>query len=173
MSFPWDSLITAVSTLVAGFGGISWTDRRDAARYRERSRQDAYLELMLALDEFRRVLGAPETLDGQALSADSLGAAVGHALAPVQRAYFSVFLTGTPRVQLLAGKAWQAAWDVNDWVNGGGHTTADIGELRELLTALGKAGQEFADAARREEAGRRLALLGNRARPLGTGQRQV
>jgi hypothetical protein len=154
---------------VAGFGGISWQDRRDATRDGKRKRQDAYLELMLALDEFRRVLGAPETFDWKAQSADSLGAAVGHAVPRVQRAYFSVFLTGSPRVQPLAGKAWQVVWDVNDWVSSGGHTTEDAGELKELLTLLARAGQEFADAARREEASRMPPWPGGGRRSLDTG----
>lgn len=154
MAFPWDTLITAASTLIAGFGGISLKDRRDTARVREQVRLDANLEMMLRLDQLERVFSSAETLDPHVLAA-TVGKSAAQAIGSVQRAYFKVFLVASRRVQPTAGKAWRAAWDIHSgWLDSDGRS--DIGKLKELLASLRTASTAFADAVQREEAGRRF-----------------
>lgn len=178
MSFPWGNLITAISTLVAGFGGISLKDWSDARRAREQRRRVAYLELMLSLDRMNRSFSAPHTLGRDALTG-SAKEETAEAVGSVQQAYFSVFLTGAKRVQPLAGKAWQAAWDVQKWFDSADKRSGELQdlvmELEDLLVKLSDASSEFASAARREEAGRLPDPIPGRAGTAevkGTGQQR-
>ena len=151
--FPWSNLITAVSTVTAGLGGIFLKDRLDIKRDRGQRRRDAYAGLMLSLDELTRVIGAPLTV-GSDLFPGSLGHAIAQAVGTVQRAYFAVYLAGSSRVQPVAGKAWQAAWDIHDWggvgVGPGLQQRTAIDELEDLRAKLREAAAAFADAARSE-----------------------
>jgi hypothetical protein len=56
-------VITATSTLIAGWGGISLKDKYDTGRSKQDRRRAAYLELMLRLDDLRRIFGAPQAPD--------------------------------------------------------------------------------------------------------------
>jgi hypothetical protein len=123
---PWATAITAASTLIAGWGGISLKDWHDARRARQDRRRAAYLELMLRLDDLRRIFGAPQTLDERALAAGTIGKSMGQAVGEIQRAYFSVFLVAPRNVQALAGAAWDAAWKIHDWFDSGGRGPADL-----------------------------------------------
>lgn len=98
----------------------------------------AYLELMLRLDDLRRIFGAPQTLDERALAAGTIGRAMGQAVGEIQRAYFSVFLVAPRNVQALAGAAWDAAWEVHDWFDSGGPSPEDLSELRKRLVVFGQ-----------------------------------
>ena len=152
MSFPWATAITAASTLIAGWGGISLKDWHDGRRTREDRRRAAYLELALRLDHLRRLLGAPRTFDARELPA-TIGAAAGQAVGEIQRAYFSVFLMAPRNVQALAGAAWDAAWKINDWFDSAAPGPADVGELSRRLDDLGRKSEAFASAARAAEGG--------------------
>jgi hypothetical protein len=153
VSFPWGTAITAASTLIAGWGGISLKDWHDARRARQDRRRAAYLELMLRLDDLRRIFGAPQTLDERALAAGTVGKAMGQAVGEIQRAYFNVFLVAPRNVQALAGAAWDAAWDIHDWFDSGGPGPADLSELKKRLAAFGQKSEAFAAAARSAEGG--------------------
>ena len=153
MSFPWATAITAALTLIAGWGGISLKDWHDARRARQDRRRAAYLELMLRLDGLRRIFGAPRTLDERALSAGTIGKAMGQAVGEVQRAYFNVFLVAPGNVQALAGAAWDAAWKIHDWFDSGGPGPADLSELEKRVTAFAQKSTAFAAAARVAEGG--------------------
>jgi hypothetical protein len=166
VSFPWETAITAASTLIAGWGGISLKDWRDASRARQDRRRAAYLELMLRLDDLRRIFGAPQTLDERALAAGTIGKAMGQAVGEIQRAYFNVFLMAPQNVQALAGAAWSAAWEIHDWFDSGGPGPADLTELRKRLTAFGQKSMAFASAARAAE-GSNLPVLRSRADSAG------
>jgi hypothetical protein len=149
--FPWGTAITAASTLIAGWGGISLKDWRDTSRARQDRRRAAYLELMLRLDDLRRIFGAPQTLDQRALAAGTIGKAMGQAVGEIQRAYFDVFLVAPRNVQALAGAAWSAAWEIHDWFDSGGSGPTDLTELKKHLTAFGQKSTAFAAAARAAE----------------------
>jgi hypothetical protein len=118
MAIPWDLLITAGSTLVAGvggaLGGAGLAGRQQLQRDRQQRRLDAYSELALRLDELNRTLGAPQTLTESKLTT-TLGSSVGQAVGAVQVAYFAVYLSGSKKLQPLAGEAWQAAWNIQNW----------------------------------------------------------
>jgi len=152
-SFPWSNLITAVSSVAAGLGGIllrDWLDTRREAGQRQR---DAYAALLVSLDELARVIEAPLTPGGE-LKAGTLTQGIAQAVKTVQRSYFAVYIDGSASVQAVAGKACQAAWDIHNWVTTGqreqgGPATGQLEELREKLTAAGTA---FADAVRAETA---------------------
>lgn len=146
-------MITAASTLIAGWGGISLKGWHDASRRRQDRRRAAYLELMLRLDDLRRIFGAPKTLDERALAAGTVGKAMGHAVGEIQRAYFNVFLVAPRNVQALAGAAWDDAWKIHDWLDSGGREPADLSELEKMLTAFGQKSMAFAAAARAAEGG--------------------
>ena len=65
-------------------------------------------------------------------------------------------MTGAPRVQPLAGRAWQAAWDIHDWTDGNrpdlqGCPAIDV--LEDLRGKLRNAAKDFANAVRKETAG--------------------
>lgn len=157
MAFPWDVLITGASTLVAGvggtLGGAGLTGHQQLQRDKQQRRLDAYSELALRLDELSRTIGAPQTLAESAFT-DTFGSAVGQAVGLIQVAYFAVYLSGSKDVQPLAGKAWQAAWDIQNWCTQGDAPTqggmSAIDQLEELRRKLGAASQQFADAARKE-----------------------
>lgn len=153
MSFPWGTAITAASTLIAGWGGISLKDWHDARRARQDRRRAAYLELMLCLDDLKRIFGAPRTLDERALAAGTIGKAAGQAVGEIQRAYFKVFQVAPRNVQALAGAAWDAAWKIHDWLDSSDPGSADLSELKELLAAFGQKSNAFADAVRAAEGG--------------------
>jgi len=153
VSFPWGTAIVAASTLIAGWGVISLKDCRDATLARQDRRRAAYLELMLRLDDLRRIFAAPQTLDEQALAAGTIVRAMGQAVGEIQRAYFNVFLVAPQNVQGLAGAAWSAAWEIHDWFDSGGSGPADLTELRKRLTAFGLRNAAFAAAARAAEGG--------------------
>jgi len=151
--FPWSTLITAVSTLAAGLGGIWLKDRFDARSDRGQRRRDAYAGLLLSLDELNRTIGAPGTVE---TFTGTLSQAISTGVANVQRTYFAVYLAGSPRVQPLAGKAWEAAWNIHEWSVIGspdpkGRTA--IEQLEDLRGKLREAAEVFADAARKETAG--------------------
>jgi hypothetical protein len=152
VSFPWETLITAAATLIAGWGGISLKDRLAARRARQDRRRAAYLELMLRLDDLRRIFGAPHTVDEGAF-AGTIGKAAGQAAREIQRAYFSVFLVAPRDVQALAGAAWDNAWKIHDWLDSGDPRPADLNELKNLLVAFRAASMTFATAARTAEGG--------------------
>lgn len=149
MSVPWTALITAGSTLVAGFGGMSLKERYDFRRDKDRQRREAYGALMLSLDELRRIFGAPATLDESA-HRSTLGTLTGQAVASIQKTYFTVYLTGSRQVQPTAGEAWQAAWDIHNWFE---CSPADESgaELSKLLENLRAASTAFANAVRKEQ----------------------
>jgi hypothetical protein len=153
VSFPWGIAITAASTLIAGWGGISLKDWHDARRARQDRRRAAYLEFMLRLDDLRRLFGAPRTLDEQALSSRTIGKAMGQAVGEIQRAYFNVFLVAPRNVQVLAGAAWDAAWKIHDWFDSGGPSPADLSELEKRVTEFGQKSTAFAAVARAAEGG--------------------
>jgi hypothetical protein len=160
MAFPWDVLITGVSTLVAGvggaLGGAGLAGHQQHQRDNQQRRLDAYSELALRLDELSRTIGAPQTLAESAFTG-TFGDAVGQAVGSIQVAYFAVYLSGSKAVQPLAGKAWQAAWDIQNWCTQGdaarqGDMSAKpaLDQLEELRGKLRAASQQFADAARKE-----------------------
>jgi hypothetical protein len=153
VSFPWATAITAASTLIAGWGGISLKDWHDARRPRQDRRRAAYLELMLRFDDLRRIFGAPQTLDEQALAAGTIGKSMGQAVGEIQRTYFSVFLVAPRNVQALAGAAWDAAWKTHDWFDSVGQGPADLSELGKRLAAFGQKSAAFAAAAQAVEGG--------------------
>ena len=148
-SFPWSNLITAVSTVAAGLGGLLLRDWLDTRRDRGQRRRDAYAAFLVSLDELARAIEAPLTASGE-LTAGTLAQAV----RTVQRSYFAVYIDGSTSVEPVAGKACQAAWDIHNWVTTGpdqGRPATDqLEELREKLSAAGTA---FADAVRKETAG--------------------
>lgn len=113
----------------------------------------AYLELMFRLDDLRRIFGAPKTLDERALTAGTIGKAIGQAVGEIQRVYFNVFLVAPRDVQALAGAAWDAAWKIHDWLESGGRGSANLSELEKMLTAFGQKSMAFAAAARAAEGG--------------------
>lgn len=153
-SFPWSNLITAVSTVAAGLGGLLLRDWLDTRHDRGQRQRDAYAALLVSLDELARVIGAPLTAGGE-LEAGTLAQRIEQAVRAVQRSYFAVYLDGSASVQPVAAKACQAAWDIHGWVATGqpdqGRPAAD--QLAELRAKLSAAGTAFADAVRKETAG--------------------
>jgi hypothetical protein len=149
-SFPWSNLITAVSTVAAGLGGIWLKDRYDSRRDRRQRRRDVYATFLLNLDELQRVIGAPRTV-GE-LFAGTLEQAIAQATGDIQRAYFTVNLTGSRSVQSSAAKAWAAAWDIHDWLDApdANQAQTSLDRLEELRGKLREAGGEFIRAARME-----------------------
>lgn len=154
MTEIFTALITGAFTLAAGFGGILAIGLRDSKRAKRDRRREAYLELMLALDQFNRIFSAPLTVD-QRTRSGTVGQAVGDAANRVQIAYFSVFLVAPRNVQLKAGKAWQAAWAVHDRLKGKPDDNREpvdfVDELTTLTGDLATASMEFANAARTAE----------------------
>jgi len=153
-SFPWSNLITAVSTVAAGLGGLLLRDWLDTRRDRGRRQRDGYAALLVSLDELARVIAAPLTA-GAEEKAGTLAQRIEQAVRTVQRSYFAVYMDGSASVQPLAGKASQAAWDIHNWVTTGqpdqGRPATD--QLEELRAKLSAAGTAFADAVRKETAG--------------------
>jgi hypothetical protein len=151
VSFPWGTAITAASTLIAGWGGISLKDWRDARRAEQGRRRIAYLDLILRLDDLGRIFSAPRTLDQQALAAATVGKSMGQAVGEIQRAYFGVYLAAPQKVQILAGEAWNAAWSVHDFFDAEDLAQADLNELQRRLAVLRHTSETFAAAARAAE----------------------
>jgi len=157
MGFPYDVLITAASTLVAGvaggIGGALLTGRQADRHDKQQRRLNAYTDLMLRLDELTRTFGAYETVADAKLNA-KLVQRVNPAVGAIQVAYSAVYLSGSKNVQPLARDAWQAAWDIHAWfspVDLSPETAPQTGDqLSALVTALQAASSKFADAARAE-----------------------
>lgn len=154
MAFPYDVLITGAATLIAGVsGGLggSWlTGRQSDRRDKQQRRLNAYSDLMLRLDELLRTFGAHETLVEVKMD-EMFSRAVNQTTGAIQLAYSAVYLSGSKSVQPLAGKAWQAAWDIHDWFNPpDASTKGDVAQLINLINDLRAASKNFADAAREE-----------------------
>jgi hypothetical protein len=147
-------LITAVSTLAAGLGGIWLKERLDTKREQGQRQRDAYAGLLLSLDELARVIGAPLTVDG-GLQAGTVRQGIAQTVGTVQRSYFAVHMAGSASVQPVAGKAWQAAWDIHDWATTDlpDQGRSAIDQLEELRGKLEHANAAFANAVRKETAG--------------------
>jgi hypothetical protein len=146
-----------VATLAAGLGGIGLKDHFDTRRDKAQRRREAYAALMLNLDELIRSIGAPQTISAE-LRNGTLGEAIAAVAGNVQRTYFAVYLSGSPRVQPLAGTAWDAAWKIHDWItadHSGMEERQALDQLEDLRGKLRKASAAFANAARNETAGLR------------------
>ena len=143
-SFPWSNLITAVSTLAAGLGGILLKDRLDVKRGRGQRRRDAYAGFLVSLDELNRVIGHPGTLQNLP---PTLGQAIGQAVGSVQRAYAPVYLTAPAGIQGLAEKVHTTAWDIQRLLDA---PPADPGSrLFMLREELISAANDFVKAVRK------------------------
>jgi hypothetical protein len=146
--------------LLAGWGGITLKDRRDTSRARGDRRRAAYLELMLRMDDLRRVFSAPQTLLGDGARADgAIIRGMAQAMGEIQRAYFEVFLVAPEGIQVVAGDAWDAAWKIHSWFDSPTLDKEGIGNLTELLNDFSSKSAVFANAARAAEAGARLPRM--------------
>jgi hypothetical protein len=145
--FPWDVLITALSTLAAGIGGVWLTDHLGAKRSRSAQLLDRYAGLASSLDQLIRLIRHPDTVNLSELP-PTVGAAIGLTVGSVQRSYAPVYLTAPEPIQSLAEQAWKAAWEIQLWLDHKGQSSGD--ELVQLVESLDLAAANFAKAVRAE-----------------------
>jgi hypothetical protein len=145
--FPWDTLITALSTLAAGFGGIWLTDYLGAKRSRNQQLLDRYAALASSLDQLIRLIRHPDTVNLNELP-PTVGAAIGLSVGSVQRSYAPVYLTAPQAIKSLAEQAWKAAWDLQLWLDSRDQTLSD--QFVRLVDRLDSASGDFAKAVRAE-----------------------
>jgi hypothetical protein len=145
--FPWDILITALSTLAGALGSVWLTDHLGAKRNRNAQLLERYAALTSSLDQLIRLIKHPETLNLSKLP-PTVGAAIGVSVGAIQRSYSSVYLTAPKPIQSLAEQAWKAAWEIQLWLDGRSESPAD--ELVQLVGTLDTASGDFAKAVRKE-----------------------
>lgn len=145
--FPWDILITALSTLAGALGSVWLTDHLGAKRNRNAQLLERYAALTSSLDQLIRLIKHPETLNLSELPS-AVGAAIGISVGAVQRSYSPVYLTAPKPIQSLAEQAWKAAWEIQLWLDGRRESPSD--EFVQLLGTLDTASGNFARAVRKE-----------------------
>lgn len=152
--FPWDNLISGAAGVAGGSIVTSLQAHYPGRRDKQDRRRTAYTEMILRLDDLRRLFGARktlklETLDPSTDTGRTVGEITGRMVGEIQRAHIAVLLTGSKAAQGKADPAWQLAWDINSLL-GGGPSRDAVARLGDLLRGFQDASREFGDTVRRE-----------------------